>query len=218
MPSRLADPSVAEGADVALAPSRRFWIVAALVAVLVGAIAFAGGALLARPHYPAEGSADVGFARDMSAHHAQAVSMGIEEHAATSDKFLRDISIDIALTQQAQIGMMGTWLDDWGLPAHTDADPMAWMPSGSAELKDGLMPGMASQDTMTKFRAATGKEKDIMFCQLMISHHLGGIHMIEGALKAAHDERLLRLARGMKAAQQYEIQMLQDQLKRVQGS
>lgn len=218
MTSRLADPSVTEGAGVAPAPARRFWIVAALVAVLVGAIAFAGGALLARPHYPAEGSADAGFARDMSTHHAQAVSMGIEEHAATGDKFLRDISIDIALTQQAQIGMMGTWLDDWGLPAHTDTSPMAWMPNGSAELKDGLMPGMASQDTMAKFRAATGKDKDVMFCQLMINHHLGGIHMIDGALKTAHDERLLNLARGMKAAQQYEIQMLQDQLKRIKGS
>ncbi|MDQ1652901.1 MAG: hypothetical protein QOI35_2101, partial [Cryptosporangiaceae bacterium] len=38
MTSRLADPSVAEGAGVTPAPARRFWIVAALVAVLVGAV------------------------------------------------------------------------------------------------------------------------------------------------------------------------------------
>jgi uncharacterized protein (DUF305 family) len=204
--------------EAAPASPRRTWIAAALVALLVGAMAFTAGVLTARPSWPAEDSADAGFARDMSAHHAQAVSMGIEEHGTSGDSELSTIAVDIALTQQAQIGKMQSWLLTWGLPLHTEAAPMAWMPGGAEALKDGLMPGMASQTQMTEFREAKGRAKDIMFCELMINHHLGGIHMVDGALSSAQDEQLLELARQIKAGQQYEIKVLQDQLARLKAS
>ena len=219
MTSPRVDEALVGAAPVA-APTRprRTWFAVAFATMLAVAVAFAGGVLTAKPSWPAEGSADAGFARDMAAHHAQAVSLGIEEHGTSTDSELANIAVDMALTQQSQIGKMQGWIVTWGLPLHTEAPPMAWMPRGAAELKDGLMPGMASQTQMTEFREAKGRAKDIMFCELMISHHLGGIHMIDGALASAHDEQLLALATQMKAGQQYEIKVLQDQLARLKAS
>jgi uncharacterized protein (DUF305 family) len=68
-----------------------------------------------------------------------------------------------------------------------------------------LMPGMADEAARTKLRQATGKEKDILFCQLMIKHHLGGIHMVDGILSRTDDPAVRELAQSMKNGQQYEI-------------
>jgi Domain of unknown function (DUF305) len=63
---------------------------------------------------------------------------------------------------------------------------MAWMPPDLPDMGDvggdGLMPGMAKADEMTRLRGATGKDLDILFLQLMIKYHLGGSHMIDVVL------------------------------------
>ncbi|HMN29918.1 MAG TPA: DUF305 domain-containing protein, partial [Caldilineaceae bacterium] len=65
---------------------------------------------------PAEGSAEVGFARDMAMHHAQAVNLAMLLRDRSDDEEMRQLALDILLTQQAQIGMMQGWLAVWGLP------------------------------------------------------------------------------------------------------
>ena len=71
---------------------------------------------------PGEGSAEVGFARDMSRHHQQAVYMAIlaVEHGSTSD--VRQRSNDIVPVQQAEIGTMTAWLNNWGVSARNTND------------------------------------------------------------------------------------------------
>ena len=90
---------------------------------------------------------------------------------------------------------------------------MAWMPDGAHELlPDGLMPGMASTDEINQLTAARGKAADILFCQLMLRHHLGGIHMVEGILSETKNDRVRELAQSMKDGQQSEVVTLRDLL------
>src|SRR5262249_49188061 len=80
--------------------------------------------------------------------HPHAVEMGIIAAANATAPDVRSLGYDIALPQETQIGIMQTWLSFWGLTPTSDTDqkPMAWMPEGTAALKNGLMPGMATQD------------------------------------------------------------------------
>lgn len=64
---------------------------------------------------PAEDSADVGFARDMSIHHQQAVEMAFIVRDRTDDEDVRRLAYDIINTQANQRGMMLGWLETWGL-------------------------------------------------------------------------------------------------------
>jgi uncharacterized protein (DUF305 family) len=152
----------------------------------------------------------------MVTHHAQAVSMATTEYRATADGGLRSVSVDMALTQQGQIGIMSTWLDTWGLPATGSEPPMAWMADGGRSLSsDGRMPGMASPAEMKQLRELTGRAQDVLFCRLMIRHHLGGIHMAEEILAVTDDSQVRALAQSIKDGQQYEVTVLQDALKRL---
>lgn len=103
------------------------WFVAAALALLF--VAGFGGYQLgaADAVAPEEGSVEVGFARDMQAHHNQAVQMSLILRDKTSDPTLRAIAYDIATSQQQQSGQMYAWLTQWGLP-QTGTDPaMTWM-------------------------------------------------------------------------------------------
>jgi uncharacterized protein (DUF305 family) len=53
---------------------------------------------------------------------------------------------------------------------------------------------------------------DILFCQNMLRHHLGGLHMVDGILAETHNQQVIDVAAAMKTGQQGEIQVLQDLL------
>jgi uncharacterized protein (DUF305 family) len=197
-------------------PGRRFGVVACALAVglLVG---FAAGWLAPRLRSPADDSVEAGFTRDMISHHAQAVEMGFIAFQRATDPDVRQLAIDIAATQQGEIGMMHAWLGAWRLDP-TGADPaMAWMPPGMRG-GGGLMPGMANADQMTRLRAATGSALDVLFLQLMIRHHLGGRHMLDAVLAASDQPEVVRAAKTMRAAQQTETANLTHLLTRLGGT
>jgi uncharacterized protein (DUF305 family) len=183
----------------------------AIMLVIGLLLGYPAGLLTPRGHStPGNTSAEAGFARDMSRHHAQAVAMGMIEYQKGSNLAVRTLGADIALTQQAQIGMMDQWLRDWELDANGTAAPMSWMPAGEASLENGLMPGMATQEEMTALQNATGADVDRLFLQMMIKHHLGGIHMVDGVLKVSQNSDVVFLAKSMKTAQQGEITAMQE--------
>ncbi|MGY0233389.1 DUF305 domain-containing protein [Longispora urticae] len=189
-------------------PQARRWPLVVLAAVLALATGFA----LAQfwPGKPGENSAEAGFARDMSSHHAQAVEIAMLAYDRAQSPDLKNLGYDVALTQEAQIGTMNAWLVEWDLLPTGDQRRMAWMPDGSGLLVNGLMPGMATPAELAELRAATGTAFDILACQLMLRHHLGGIHMVDGVLKATDNPEVTRLATAMKAGQQKEIVTLRD--------
>jgi uncharacterized protein (DUF305 family) len=190
-------------------------VAAGAMAVLLLLAGYAAGWLVPRLGVPGESSPEAGFARDMSEHHGQAVEMGMIAFQKATLPDVRTLGGDIAITQQGQIGMMQTWLKSWGLGPNSADPPMAWMPDGAEALDGNRMPGMATREEIQKLRTATGKEVDILFCQYMHRHHLGGIHMVNGLLETSSNGEVRGLAETMKRGQSSEVQLLEKLLKEL---
>lgn len=204
-------------------PARRRWWPLAAAALIVFALGLAAGLLVPTARTPADTSADAGFARDMATHHAQAVEMAMIAHARTDDPEVATTAMDIALTQQAQIGIMRTWLSQWGLPPTGSQPAMAWMndmkgmdhSGAEASPGAGTMPGMATKAEITQLAETTGPNLDIRFAELMIRHHRGGITMVEAVLASEPRPEVRDLATRMRAGQQAEITALEKLLDRL---
>jgi uncharacterized protein (DUF305 family) len=197
-------------------------LVVCLVAALMLVLGIGAGYVLGRPTYPTDTSVDAGFARDMAAHHAQGVDMAMTIQRDTSDTELSVLGTDIALTQQAQIGIMTGWLEQWGLPPNGSAPRMSWMAghahNSTADQKsmslrpDGLMPGMATAAEIRRLRTSTGTAQEILFCQLMVRHHQAGVQMAKAAVEMAAQPEVRQLAQQMVDGQAYEIGLLTAEL------
>ncbi len=181
-------------------------VLALVIGVLLGWTTFAA-------HHPGDDSAEAGFARDMSEHHAQAVEMSLLVMQRTEDPAMRRLSYDIASSQANQIGQMEGWLRTWGVPAARGADRMEWMAGHEAhdghamemEGSDSTMPGMATSAELDQLRGSTGAAAEELFLKLMTTHHIAGVDMAEAAVDLVRDPEVLRLARAMAASQQSEI-------------
>jgi uncharacterized protein (DUF305 family) len=198
-----------------LAPRSRALIFGAVAVVGALIAGYFAGVLLAPLRAPGDGSVEAGFARDMSTHHAQAVEMSMIAYPKATDAEVKTSAYNIALGQQAEIGIMQTWLKGWHLLPTGTGPRMAWMPEGERALNNGLMPGMATQQDLERLSAATGTQVDILFCQLMLRHHLGGIHMIDGLLQETKDAQVTEVAETMKRNQQAEIDIFRDTLTKL---
>ncbi|WP_261575090.1 DUF305 domain-containing protein [Frankia gtarii] len=239
-----------EAGEAGEAPRRRrgraalWWT--PVVVVLVAGLLAAGSALgdlLDRP--PGEGSVDVGFARDMSEHHAQAVQMAMIEFDRGGDASTRSVAQDIALTQQREIGIMSTWLSGWGRAQSASGAPMRWMggtgagaehdthgDTGAAAMGDmpgmsgsvggaasandtARMPGMATPNELRRLATIHGHDLDVLFLALMVHHHRGGLAMAQYAAQHADSDRTRSLARAMVLNQSIEIDQMQQDLTRL---
>ena len=180
-----------------------------LVAIVAGALLIGGAtlAVLLWPRLPGDDSAEAGFARDMSVHHAQAVEMAELIRPRTEDAELRQLATDIVLTQQAQIGRISGWLDVWGLRATGTQPPMAWMGMGGQP-----MVGMASQADVNALATLPLAEAEERFLRLMIRHHRGGVAMAEAILERTDREEVVRLAESIVVGQTAEIEAMQAML------
>lgn len=206
------------------APRRRP-LVAVLVTVAAVAALFIAGAAgwLLRgggssgPHITAT-SVDAGFARDMSTHHTQAVTMAGYERDNTTDPSLKILAFDIETSQQFQLGQMQGWLDGWGLPRQSSIPQMAWMGHAGHVEADGLMPGMATPAQMTKLESSHGTAMDILFLQLMIHHHQGGLSMAQYATAHAESSYVRTMASSIVTVQSNEIVTMEQLLRQLGGS
>ncbi|WP_399131823.1 DUF305 domain-containing protein [Streptomyces sp. ITFR-16] len=163
---------------------------------------------------PADSSADVGFARDMSVHHQQAVEMAFIVRDRTSDEAVRRLAYDIINTQANQRGMMLGWLEMWGRAKSSPGPPMAWMGHTVTPRGDGaLMPGMATRAELDALRAAKGKDAEVLFLKLMTAHHRAGAEMAQAAAGAAGTDEIRNLAAGMVLGQRSEIALMADMFK-----
>jgi uncharacterized protein (DUF305 family)/putative copper export protein len=183
-----------------------FLLLLAVAAIIVAVISLA---LLIATRPPGNDSPEAGFARDMMVYHAQAVEMAEIMRDKTESEEIRFMATDIALTQQAQIGMMQGWLSTWGLPVVSTEPPMAWMDHPV----EGLMPGMATPDEMDRLREASPEEADVLFLRLMIDHHKAAIPMAEAVLERTDRPEVRQLAEAIANSQQLEIQLMQEMLR-----
>ncbi|WP_052809933.1 DUF305 domain-containing protein [Streptomonospora alba] len=202
-------------------PTRRRRTVPLLIAVPLVVVALLGGYLVGRPAHPIDNSPEAGFLRDMSVHHSQAVDMSLIVLEEADDRVLRTLATDILRTQQEQIGRMQGWLVQWDLPARGAQPAMAWMEGhgghgggqGSGGDATGRMAGMASEAEMEKLREAEGEKAEILFLQLMIHHHEGGIEMADAGADLSSESLVADFAEGMSEAQQSEIDLMERMLR-----
>jgi uncharacterized protein (DUF305 family) len=196
---------------------------AAIVLLLVGA-AIGMLVTLSRTETaaaPDADSVDVGFAQDMRVHHLQAVTMAGLERDRTTDPVLRGIAFDIESTQLTQLSVMAGWLTVWGqpdLPA-PGAAHMGWMSEGGKHQHSNgeggtttgpvqRMPGMATTDEVNQLRKLSGKDLDVLFLQLMLRHHQGGLEMAQYAAEHASEPYVRNLAQKVVSSQDNEIKLM----------
>jgi uncharacterized protein (DUF305 family) len=179
-----------------------------VLVLLAGCSAGATAALLVT-RTPGEDSPEAGFARDMMVHHAQAVQMAEIVRDKTESPAMRTLATDIALTQQAQIGMMQGWLEVWGLSITGTKPPMSWM----GHPTEGLMPGMATPEEIHLLYKASPEETDRLFLRLMIAHHRSAIPMAEAILERTDRPEVRQLAEAIKTSQKGEITLMEGMLR-----
>ncbi|MGW4369728.1 DUF305 domain-containing protein [Nocardia takedensis] len=207
-------------------PARRVGFVALALTLSAGLILGIGiGWRLDRPPRAGHSTVDVGFAQDMSTHHAQAVEMSAVAMARTSDPEIRTLAYDVITTQQSQIGAMQGWLSLWGQSAAAVGPVMSWMaeetsapaPPGhdmsamtasDAAASESRMPGMASAQDLRALRLASGPTSDALYLQLLLRHHEGGLPMARYAAENATEPVVARLAASIEAAQSAEANTL----------
>lgn len=167
------------------------------------------------PAGPAAGTVEVGFAQDMSAHHRQAVLMAGIARDRSTDSAIRSLAFDIETGQLEQIGRMQGWLSLWNAAPLPIGRHMTWMAdassmpgmghhgeSGSAGV--ATMPGMASPADLQQLRGATGTPFDVLFLQLMLRHHQGGVPMARYAGEHGETAQVRNLAEKMALSQSAE--------------
>src|SRR5215203_5041291 len=151
---------------------------------------------------PSDSSPEAGFARDMMFHHAQAVEIAEIVRDRTDSDDVRILAADIALGQQAQIGIMQGWLGAWDLPVTGSEPAMAWM---GHHTTDGLMPGMATSKEIERLGELSPERADVLFLRLMIAHHEAAIPMAQAILERTDEPEVRELARAIEWAQRAEI-------------
>lgn len=194
------------------------WIAPGILGVLLIIAATLAGWLWWDNRAPANDSADAGFARDMTDHHAQAVEMALIVWQRSQDPEIQQIAYDIATSQQAQIGMMQGWLTEWDLSLSRDGAPMAW---AAEAMKDhemepisqpSDMPGMLSSAQIDALRTLEPAEMDREFLRLMIEHHQGGVMMADAAVQEVDEPVLRNLATAIVNSQTAEISTMRTML------
>ncbi|GLW07191.1 DUF305 domain-containing protein [Microtetraspora sp. NBRC 13810] len=206
MEALVETPPGASGKPRRTLPAALFAVAAAAVALFL---------LLGRNAEPTDASAEAGFARDMGMHHAQAVEMAFFVRDAGAEDDVRTLAGDIIVTQTAQRGMFMGWLQQWELNQSGELPRMAWMSGhghGGAAAPAGGMPGMATEDELRRLEEAEGEDAEVLFLQLMIRHHEGGVRMAQALLGLSDRTEVVTLARHIVNGQTAEIKVMADML------
>jgi uncharacterized protein (DUF305 family) len=148
-------------------------------------------------------AADVRFMQGMIGHHAQAVEMValIPSRTSRDDMLLLGRRIDVS--QADEIKMMQQWLEVRGQE----------IPNEHAHHMHGavLMPGMLTQEEMTRLAAAKGAEFDRLFLEGMIKHHAGALTMVQELFTtpgAGQEVEIFSFASDVDADQRMEIERM----------
>jgi uncharacterized protein (DUF305 family) len=153
--------------------------------------------------------ADTKFMQGMIGHHAQAVEMVDLLKTRTEREDMRMLGMRIEVSQNDEIKMMKRWLEERGEA----------IPSEHAHhMPGGMMPGMLTDEEMTRLRAAKGAEFDRLFLEGMIRHHGGALVMVAelfAAPGAAQQAEIYDFASHVDSDQRMEILKMNTMLKGI---
>jgi len=146
--------------------------------------------------------ADVTFTQSMIPHHEQAVQMAkmAKMHASTPE--VKNLADKIEVAQGPEIATMKGWLKDW---AKDESGSVGGMDHDSGGMDRGAMPGMMSDEDMSRLGVATGAGFDQMFLTMMIDHHTGAIEMAKTEQSKGKNADAKALAKKIEADQTAEI-------------
>ncbi len=160
--------------------------------------------------------ADVAFATQMIPHHAQAPAMVDLTSGRDLSPEVQELTEDIRDAQGPEIELMVDWLTAWDEPVpetmrdHANAEDHGM--SGH-DMDDGSdMPGMMSDEDMSRLEAARGAAFETMWLEMMIEHHQGAIEMAKQELADGTFEPAQELATSIETSQQAEIDHMRDLL------
>ena len=157
------------------------------------------------PRYTA---ADVRFMQRMIAHHAQALAMTTLVPTRTRRDDIRLLAERIDVSQRDEIALVRQWLES----RHQEVPSLkAHHGQHDAAGHQTLMPGMLTEEELTRLAKVTGTEFDRLFLQLMIRHHEGALTMVAelfGTNGAGQEPEIFRFASDVDADQRAEIARL----------
>ena len=149
---------------------------------------------------------DTAFAKAMLGHHRGAVDMAKIELKYGNNEEMLKLAQAIMDSQKLEIDIMKKWLashPDAPKPKpHTEAMQQAYAKSMEAMHKD-MMTGI------------TDPVPDMAFARGMLPHHRGAVDMAIVQLQYGTDEEMRQLAQNIIAAQQPEIEVIQDWITRT---
>lgn len=141
---------------------------------------------------------DLQFLDTMSLHHQSAVDMAKMAEKKTQNAVLKTFARKIVEDQEHEITQLKAWRDKWY--------------AGQPQAINMEMPGMADSMKgmdMRKMEAASGKEFDLMFIDMMTPHHEGAVQMAREALTKAQHPEIKQFSAGVIKAQEAEVKQMQ---------
>ena len=143
---------------------------------------------------------DLQFIDTMTHHHQGAVDMAKMALMKSQNDELKKFAQKIIDDQNKEIGQMKDWREKWysGKPPALNME----MPGMGDSMK------MMAGDGMKKMEAASGKEFDLMFLDMMKPHHAGAIAMAKDALAKAENPEIKALSNQIIKAQEAEIKQI----------
>lgn len=145
---------------------------------------------------------DLQFIDTMTSHHEGAIQMSEMALKKSQTDELKKFAQKIIDDQKKEIAQMKEWRDKWY--------------PGKPPAKNMEMPGMADSmkmmmgEDMKKMEAASGKDFDLYFLDMMTPHHAGAVAMAKDAQGKAEHAEIKTLAAGVIKAQEAEIKMMND--------
>ncbi len=145
---------------------------------------------------------DLQFIDTMTHHHQGAIEMAEMALKKSSNAELKTFAQKIIDDQKKEIAQMKEWREKWyaGKPAAMNME----MPGMGDSMK------MMMGDGMKKMEAASGKDFDIHFLDMMTPHHAGATVMAKEALTKAEHPEIKTLANQIIKAQESEIKQMAD--------
>ena len=145
---------------------------------------------------------DLQFIDTMTHHHEGAIKMSELALKKTQNEELKKFAQTIIDDQRREIAQLKDWREKWF--------------AGKPPAKNMEMPGMAdsmimmNDGTMKNLEAASGKNFDLVFLEMMSEHHRGALAMATEARQKAERPEIKTLAGQIVKAQESEIKKMSD--------
>lgn len=138
---------------------------------------------------------DLQFIDSLTRHHQMAIDMATMAAPKFEHQPLKDAAKTMVDDQTKEIAQLRQWRDQWY--------------PGAAPAENMQLPGMSSMNMdMSHMQSMSGHALDMMFIDMMIPHHEGGLAMGQDALAKAEHPELRELAQKMVEKQKKEIDQM----------